>query len=108
MNTFFNWLTRSSVDPENTALTVKGLLLANVSTILFVLQLLHINWSADQVSHEIQVVTVVIGILLSIVGLVRKLYITFSSNTPTLPPVAPIVDPIATPDPVEPTADPVQ
>lgn len=68
-----NWFVRSSENPEKTSLTLRGFLLTHIAMIIFIAQ--SFNW---KVSHEwltmvVQTACAVFGILMTILGLIRKL-----------------------------------
>ena len=67
-----NWLLYSSTDPEQIALTVKGLLIASVGSIVTFTSLFGVNLSQDLVLQKIQSAFIVVGSVVAMIGLVRK------------------------------------
>ena len=78
LNRFLDWLVTSSADPTEYSLTIKAGLLTGVGYIIPLLKLTHIPVSADQLTNLIGVSCQCLGILLTIVGLVRKFYFTIA------------------------------
>jgi len=79
----YNWLMKSSANPENLSLTIKGIL----STIVFVAVSFGANYTfnVDVMSYDIANVISQIGIVISslitIYGLVRKIYLTIKNSS---------------------------
>lgn len=76
MQKIINWLVVSSADPSKTSMTLKGILLQYVTLILAFLTVLHIPLTETQVYSLITDVTGFVGIALSGIGLIRKIYLT--------------------------------
>lgn len=71
---FLNWLVFSSANPEAISLTVRGFLLANIGTIIFILQMFQVSWSVDYTTELIQAISVAFGSAIALIGLFRKIY----------------------------------
>lgn len=67
-----NWLLYSSTDPEKIALTVKGLLITSVGSIVTFSSLFGVNLTEDLVLQKIQAAFIVVGSIVAMLGLVRK------------------------------------
>lgn len=76
MSRFIQWLVRSSANPENVSMTVKGALIGIIPVILFFAQQLHLSWTSDQLTELIQSITVFLSSFLIIVGMARKIIIS--------------------------------
>lgn len=90
MKTFWNWLVTSSTDPDKTSLTIRGILVGIVPTVIWMLPLLCTGVKicidpnslpvlvdiAIQIVHyiliAIQAITVVISSVMFIWGMIRK------------------------------------
>lgn len=68
-----NWLLYSSTDPEQIALTVKGLLIASVGSIVTFTSLFGVSLSQDFVLQKIQAAFIVVGSIVAVIGLIRKI-----------------------------------
>ena len=79
----YNWIMKSSANPENLSLTIKGIL----GTIVFVAVSFGANYTfnVDALSYDITNVISQIGIVISslitIYGLVRKIYLTIKNSS---------------------------
>jgi len=75
---FYNWLIKSSVNPEKTSLTIKGFL----GAVVFVLAGFGINYTLDvntltySITELIQSLGLLISTLITTYGLLRKIYNT--------------------------------
>jgi hypothetical protein len=67
-----NWLLYSSTDPEQIALTIKGMLIASVGSIVTFTGLFGVNLSEDIVLQKIQAAFIVVGSIVAMIGLIRK------------------------------------
>ena len=88
-NTFVNFLVKSSANPEETSLTITGILISYASTVVSVLTVLNISVTYNIVVHYISTGGIVIGCLLSIFGIGRKLYFIIK-GTPDPDPALPV------------------
>lgn len=79
MKSFYNWLLVSSANPENTSMTIKGILLQYVSVIIASMAVLGVPLMDTQLIHYIDVGCAILGGLLGIFGLGRKIYYQFKS-----------------------------
>jgi len=74
MKKFLNVLVKSSANPENVSLTLKGILMQYAVLILSALVFLGFNIDQTKVTELITKTAFIFGIVLSLVGLTRKLY----------------------------------
>lgn len=80
MNKFFKWLVLSSENPKEIALTIRGIILLSLPTIVELLNEAGIH-ALDSKGVEIAVlITSLFGVLLAVIGLIRKLVNTFSAE----------------------------
>lgn len=80
MDKFLNWLVFSSENPNNVALTIKGILLMAVPVVVNMLQQFGIQFAEQRAVDIISSAVIVISSLLTLIGLVRKLINTFSDK----------------------------
>lgn len=80
MSTFLKWIVLSSEDPKQVALTIRGIILLSVPTIIGLLGEAGINVMESQVAQYVAVATALIGALLAVVGMIRKLYNYYSED----------------------------
>jgi len=83
----FNWLLTSSANPAAVSLTVKGFLTAGSAAIIPILGLTHVNLGSDQINSIIDSIGLVIqdglvlvGAIGTVVGLVRKVYLSLTGG----------------------------
>lgn len=74
MNKIWHWIVDSSANPENVSLTVKGILLQYVSVIVLALTMFHLKVTEGSVTYEIGKYVAYLGVFLSLVGMIRKIY----------------------------------
>ncbi len=74
-NSLINAFASSSVDPSKPSLSLKGLLLANVGIIVFVLQYLDVPFTEAEVTNIIGLVSVLVGAAITAVGAARKVWV---------------------------------
>ncbi len=74
MEKFLQFIVKSSADPSRTSATIKGLLLANVGVLLFVIQYFNLPYTSDEVVESIGLFAGFAGAALSAFGMLRKLY----------------------------------
>ena len=80
-----DWLVTSSANPEEYSITIQGILLHALGIVLPILFYLHLPVTAAQITNQISVACQVLGIVLAIIGLVRKAYFAIKGlfkNTP--------------------------
>lgn len=73
MNTFLKWIVMSSENPKQVALTIRGIIVLSIPTIIGLLGDAGIHVMEGEVMQYVAVVTALLGAFLAIVGLVRKL-----------------------------------
>lgn len=86
---FWNWLAKSSADPNAVALSVKGYITLTITGLLYISPLLHLNLGQAQLTtigdSIIQIIVVGAGIVsavVTIMGLARKVYLTWIHPQP--------------------------
>lgn len=86
LKTIWNWFVISSASPEKTSLTIKGLLVGAIPAIMMVLPLLGLNIElgqlqgfVDELTQAIQLMFVIASGMMTLYGLVRKLFYTATS-----------------------------
>jgi hypothetical protein len=77
MNNFILWLFSSSADPNKIALTVKGFLLGIIPLVIMGLRVFNITPLPQDLESVAIDVSGLVAIVLTGVGLVRKIYLTF-------------------------------
>lgn len=87
LNYAWEWLVVSSADPYKVSLSVKGFLLTISSFIVPVVALLGHTLDNEQVQNIVDAIAVTIqsflafvGSIVFLVGVIRKLYLTFTGN----------------------------
>lgn len=80
MDKFLNWLVFSSENPNNVALTIKGILLMAVPVVIDMLKQFGVQFAEQRAVDIISSAVIVISSLLTLIGLVRKLINTFSDK----------------------------
>lgn len=73
MEKFINWIVFSSENPKQVAMTIRGLLVAQVPLVLSFLHEMNIVSYDSIITKAIITGTASLGILLVVVGMVRKL-----------------------------------
>lgn len=80
MNKVLKNLVVSSVNPEEVSLTIKGVLVANIAFIMILVNHFNLPYSTEQVTEIIGVLSGLVGGVMVIVGLLRKLYHSIKSK----------------------------
>ena len=87
LNTLARWIVVSSADPAEISLTIKGVLLGTIPTIMFAVGLAHLNIGQDQltalfdaVAALVQTLFTVVAAVLTVYGMVRKLWNTIKAH----------------------------
>lgn len=80
MNRFLNWLVVSSSNPEQFSLTLKGILIANIGVIMFIIHQANLSYTVDQITVVISTFTALVGGILTVIGLLRKMYLSLKKN----------------------------
>lgn len=87
------WLVNSSVDPNKTALTVKGFLTTVGSIVILISPLVHLQIGNDEITAVIDGITQLVILMLTVISSVitlmafgRKLYLTDWKNSPPTTP----------------------
>jgi hypothetical protein len=78
MTKFVNWLVKSSEDPNKVSMTIKGVLMLQIPTIIFLGQFLGYHWTNTNVAELIQTISLFVGTGLAFIGLGRKLLNSFT------------------------------
>lgn len=79
INNILDWLINSSVNPDEYSLTLKALLLTGTGSVVNNLQNLGLNVSVAQYTTEVGHAVAVVGIILTVFGFARKIFITTST-----------------------------
>lgn len=74
MNKFLTWFVVSSENPNAFSMTFKGLLMANIGVVMFILHYFNVGYSVEQVTNIIGVLAGFLGSALFTAGLLRKLW----------------------------------
>ncbi len=77
---FLNWLVFSSENPQETAMTIQGILVLQIPLVISFLQTAGINIVESQVTAYVTMAMGAMGAILTIIGLVRKLINTYSDK----------------------------
>ena len=77
MNNFFKWLVLSSENPKEVALTIQGVLVAAVPGAVMFLDQMGVKVLQNNIVDVIVIAVSAVGLLLTVVGLIRKLINTF-------------------------------
>lgn len=80
MESLLQWLVQSSADPEKVSATIKGFLLTHMGIAIMVISYYNLPYSTEQVTGFIGLITGLIGTLLSLFGICRKIYYTFKKQ----------------------------
>jgi len=80
MNKFLNWLVFSSENPDNIALTVKGIALLAVPAVLTIASQFGLSVQEANVVSVISQAATTLAAGLTVIGLIRKLANTFSGK----------------------------
>lgn len=74
MKKITDWIIKSSANPQNISMTVKGALIGSIGIIMFFVTQANLPYSVEQVTEMIGYIAQAVGILLTAFGLVRKMY----------------------------------
>jgi hypothetical protein len=97
---FLHWLVTSSENPNNMALTIKGILGTVISLVLLVSPLVHINVNQDQLTGItdglVQIFlgfTTLVSLVAGVVGMIRKIKLnsaglSITTTATVVPPAA--------------------
>lgn len=77
MQKFVQWLIQSSANPEEKALTVKGILMGFIPLFVMLLRIGNIEIAPQKIEEAIIIISAIVSGLVTLVGLVRKLWLTF-------------------------------
>jgi hypothetical protein len=86
LDKFFTWIVQSSANPEETAMTIKGVIILQVPVALNILSQFGVNLDKLVIVNDISIAALVFGACLGIVGIIRKVYLTIKEVA--VPPVA--------------------
>ncbi len=79
---FLQWVITSSNDPEKVSLTIRGVLLTWVAMIISTAQILQIPVSEGKLMDLAGQSAAIMGAILMVIGLVRKLIVTAKPKVP--------------------------
>lgn len=77
MNKFLNWFAVSSVNSEEWAMSLKGLIITNAGLIVWLLHLLNVNITVQQITELAGLSASFLGSAILTAGLLRKIWYTF-------------------------------
>lgn len=78
METFLNWLVKSSENPEKVSMTLRGILVSNIGILLFLANnYFGLDLTEEMILYTIGNLSIALGLILSLLGLIRKLYYAF-------------------------------
>lgn len=87
INDILNWLLRSSADPEEASLAAKGAVIATIPVLVTLAGLTHLNLDSTTLTNVVDIGFTLfnwaltgIGIVMALVGAVRKVYRTLKGN----------------------------
>lgn len=80
MNKLVEWIVRSSENPNKASMTIKGILIANIAFIMLIMKLAHVSISETEVYAIIGDVSLLLGSILTVFGLSRKIAITLRNT----------------------------
>ncbi len=76
LNKISDWFVSSSVNPEETSMTVQSLLLAGAGQVVLDLQNLGLNVSVASYTNEVGHAMAVMGLVLAAIGFTRKIFLS--------------------------------
>ena len=82
INKVLNWFVKSSVNPDEVSMTLKGVALLAGSHIIDNLSTVGITLSQQVYAHDVAIAATVVGVVLTVVGAVRKIVLTSQNVTP--------------------------
>jgi hypothetical protein len=84
LNALARWIVVSSINPSEVSLTIKGVLVGTIPTIMFLLGVIHLNVGQedlnlliDSIAAIVQLVLALVAVIMTALGLLRKLLNTF-------------------------------
>lgn len=80
MTTFWNWLAKSSANPDEVALTVKGLVTSLLPIVLIVFHNPNLSTLPDAVYSIVVAALGVCSAVAVVIGLLRKFYVQFTTQ----------------------------
>lgn len=80
MNKFFKWLVLSSENPKEIALTIRGIIVVAIPGIVELLNEAGVHILEGEIAHYVIMITALFGAVLTVIGLIRKLYNTFGEK----------------------------
>lgn len=83
MKNVINWFIKSSIDPEETSLTLLSLLGAGSGFVIENLNKLGLNITLAQYTNDIGHSVAVVGLVLAAIGFARKVFLTSNSVVTT-------------------------
>lgn len=75
MSKIYNWLVKSSVDPEKYAMTIKGAAVFIVPLAITLGKHFGYAWSDSQIAGTLQDIGLLVATILTLFGLVRKIVV---------------------------------
>jgi hypothetical protein len=80
INSVLNWFLKSSANPDEVAMTVKGIATLAVGQVFTYLSTIGLNPSMVVATKDIAIASAVVGIALTVFGAVRKIVLTAQTN----------------------------
>ena len=87
LNTLARWIVVSSADPAEISLTIKGVLVGTIPTVMFAVGVAHLGIGQDQltalfdaVANLVQVLRTGVAAAMTVYGMVRKLWNTIKAH----------------------------
>lgn len=74
MNNFLRWLVISSQNPDKVSATFKGVLLQYLALLMALGSIIHLPFTQDAAYQVITDIAGLVGTLLGVFGLIRKIY----------------------------------
>ena len=84
-NKFWAWLVTSSADPNSVALTVRGWMVSIVPILMYLLHNPNLSSLPDDVYSIVIGVLAVVSTVATLIGLVRKIILSFSGSSQVPP-----------------------
>lgn len=76
VNKLLNWFIKSSANPDEVSMSLKGVLLLGGSHVIDNLSSIGINLSQATYAHDVAITATVLGSILTVIGMGRKIVLT--------------------------------
>lgn len=91
IHSIFNWIWKSSSDPTQVSLTVKGALTTGSSALMIVIGMTHLNFGVtdlntlvDAISNIVLYGLMIVGAIGTVVGFITKIYRSLTGKNPVV------------------------